>query len=322
MDLAVVDLEHLPGRQLVRAGAAFVPRQAHDHDPRTLVDHDVAHRDPAQTLEDLQGLLADVVAAGREGASRAGHQVAVLEAIGVLGEGGPDRIERLGPAEAARVIHGDLDGLVPRGELFRSGDDVHRLGRRARVSVDVEDQTVRAAAGRDEFELAELLVGVDLGPHHQEHRRARFLDHHARDGLARALVEDVLTIAAQLGDRTHQADLVQGLFHGVLGDAQCGGDGQLADVMFDQGVDHLGDLAAQALAVAGRRRAGGRQGRLRGECGGRPKDQTQHKDAFHGSPPPAHEAPAQVRAPGPQREAWRAIMARPPRVALGAMAWA
>src|SRR5690606_28868523 len=35
---------------------------------------------------------------------------------------------------------------------------------------------------------------VDLDPHHENDRRAGFLNHHARDGLARALVEDVLAI--------------------------------------------------------------------------------------------------------------------------------
>ena len=90
--------------------------------------------------------------------------------------------------------------------------------------------------------------------------------------LARALVEDVLTVAAQLRHRTYEAHFRQGLFHGVLGDAQGRGDRQLADVVIDQGVQHLGDLAAQALAVAGRRRLGG--ARLRGrQGGGRPKDQ-------------------------------------------------
>src|SRR5690606_31800813 len=190
--LAVVDLEHLPGSQLVRSGAAAVPRQSHDHRPRALVHNDVPHSDSAEALEDRQRLVADVAAPWNDRASRAGHQGAVLDTVGVFSEGRSDSIERLRVTEAARVVHGDLDRLFPRLKLFGPRYYVHGKARRAAVRLDGVDHAVRAAARRHQLDLTQLLLAVDLDPHHENDRRAGFLNHHARDGLARALVEDVL----------------------------------------------------------------------------------------------------------------------------------
>ncbi len=280
MDLVVVDLEHLPGRQLVRARAADVPRQPHDHDAHALVDQDLAHRHPAQALEDGQGLAADVGATGIEGATGPRHQVAVLQPISVLGEGRADRIEGLGVGEPARIVHADLDGFVARRQLRELRGELHGLGRRARIAIGVEQQAIGAAARGHKLDLADPLVRLDLDPHHQEHRQAGLLDHGPGHRLARALVDDVLAIAAQLGHRPHEAHLVERLLHPVLGDAQVGLDRQPAEIMVGQAVEHLRHLAPQAFPVAGPGRAGSARLR-RGHARERPKHQARRQHAFH-----------------------------------------
>ncbi len=183
-------------------------------------------------------------------------------------------------------MHRDLDRLFACRQLRGLWHDVHRLGRRAAIGVDGEKHAVCAAARRYQLKFADLLLGIHFDPDHEDDRRTGLFYHHACDGLACALVENVLPIAAQLGDRPYQTDLVQRLLRRILRDPQDGRDRKLADVMLHECVEHLGDLAAQALAVASRR--GGRQGRRGGDAcrlcsksDGWRKDQCQRSEDLH-----------------------------------------
>ena len=52
VDLPVIHLEHLPGRQAIRTRPALVPGEPHDHDAQALIHHHIADGDLAQPLKD------------------------------------------------------------------------------------------------------------------------------------------------------------------------------------------------------------------------------------------------------------------------------
>src|SRR5215470_15943841 len=87
VDLAVVDLEGLPHRQLIAAALAHAPGHTQPDDAHALVHGDDACLDVAEALEDRKRLRRDVLAAGSELAVRPGHHLAVLVAVRVGREG-------------------------------------------------------------------------------------------------------------------------------------------------------------------------------------------------------------------------------------------
>jgi hypothetical protein len=64
VDLAVVDLERLPHRQLIAAALAHAPGHAQPDDAHALVHGNDARLHVAEALEDRQRLGGDVLAAG------------------------------------------------------------------------------------------------------------------------------------------------------------------------------------------------------------------------------------------------------------------
>src|SRR5438477_10674878 len=87
VDLAVVDLERLPHRQLIAAALAHAPGHAQPDDAHALVHGDDACLHIAEALENRERLRGDVLAAGSERAVRPGHHLAVLVAIRIGREG-------------------------------------------------------------------------------------------------------------------------------------------------------------------------------------------------------------------------------------------
>src|ERR1700676_878972 len=83
VDLAVVDLERLPHRQLIAAALAHAPGHAQPDDAHALIHSDDARLHVTEALEDCQRLGGDVLAAGGELAVWSGHYLAVLVTIGV-----------------------------------------------------------------------------------------------------------------------------------------------------------------------------------------------------------------------------------------------
>src|SRR5262249_35593548 len=77
-----------------------------------------------------------------------------------------------------------------------------------------------------------------------------FFHHHMCTDHAGTLVDEVLAEATQRGDGGDEADTIQRLLGGIFGDTQVCRHRQLADIVLQQCVDHFGDLAAQAFAVA------------------------------------------------------------------------
>src|ERR1043165_8744973 len=76
VDLAVIDLERLPHRQLIAAALAHAPGHAQPHDAHALVHRDDACLHVAETLENRERLRGDVLAAGSELAVGPGHHLA------------------------------------------------------------------------------------------------------------------------------------------------------------------------------------------------------------------------------------------------------
>src|SRR5687767_1095690 len=145
VDLTVVDLEHLPHRQLIAAALAHPPGHAQPYDAHALVGGDDARLHVAEALEDRERLGGDVLAAGSKGAGRSGHHLAVLQAIGSWRERCVHGGEGLRGIEPFRVLQRRSDGLVSSRELPGTWRVAHHRTRRAHP-VDVEDEAFRAAA--------------------------------------------------------------------------------------------------------------------------------------------------------------------------------
>src|SRR6476659_106516 len=81
VDLAVVDLERLPHRQLIAAALAHAPGHAQPPDAHPLIHGDDARLHLTEALEDRERLGGDVLAVGGELAGWSSHHLAVLVAI-------------------------------------------------------------------------------------------------------------------------------------------------------------------------------------------------------------------------------------------------
>src|ERR1700674_4044010 len=64
VNLAVIDLERLPHRQLIAAALAHAPGHAQPHDAHALIHSDDARLHVTEALEDCERLGGDVLAAG------------------------------------------------------------------------------------------------------------------------------------------------------------------------------------------------------------------------------------------------------------------
>jgi hypothetical protein len=135
--------------------------------------------------------------------------------------------------------------------LFGTRCVVHDRTRRTQA-IDVEDEAFRTTACSHQLDFGEL-VGDHLQPYHQQHGRTGLLDDDMSTRHTGALVDDVLTEAAQARHRADEADLRERLLNGVFGHAHRVGDGQAAHVVLDQRIEQLRHFAAQAFAVAGSR---------------------------------------------------------------------
>src|SRR5215510_349565 len=99
VDLAVVDLERLPYRQLIAAALAHTPGHPQPDDAHALIDSDHTRLRITEALENRERLRGDVLAARCELAVRAGHHLPVLVAIGIGSERRVHGSERLGSSE-------------------------------------------------------------------------------------------------------------------------------------------------------------------------------------------------------------------------------
>ncbi len=163
-------------------------------------------------------------------------------------------------AQPFRILERCFEHLLARVELFRTRSVVHPFAHRGEA-VDVEDEAIGAAAGRNQLHLRDLLID-HFEAYHQHHRCADFFHDGAGSGHPTTLIEKVLPIAAQTRHRIHEADLCDRLLDGILSNAHLVAQREFLRVVIQERIEGLVEQAAQAFAVAARSRLGCRFGRF------------------------------------------------------------
>jgi hypothetical protein len=91
VDLAVVDQERFPHRELVPAALAHTPSHAQPDDAHTFIDGDDARLHVTEAIENRERLRRHILAAGGKLAVGTGHHLAVFVAIGTRRKWRPHR---------------------------------------------------------------------------------------------------------------------------------------------------------------------------------------------------------------------------------------